>query len=49
MFPITEQGLLTKRFGELIDILRDSGLKDTYTNIYLINFLAGLKEEFPHI
>jgi hypothetical protein len=49
MFPLTEQGLLTKQYKELIDISTDTGLKVTYTNIPLINFWAGLKEEFPHI
>jgi hypothetical protein len=49
MFSLPEQGLLTKQYGELITISTDTGLKDTYTNICLINFQAGLKEDFPQV
>jgi hypothetical protein len=29
MFPLTEQGLSTKQYEDVIDILTDMGLKDT--------------------
>jgi hypothetical protein len=47
MFSLIEQGLLTK-YKKLI-FHKDTSLKDTYTNIPLINLWAGLKEEFPYI
>jgi hypothetical protein len=47
MFPLTEQGLLTKQYEESISIPTDTGLKDAYTSFIRINFRVGLKEEFP--
>jgi hypothetical protein len=46
MPPFTEQKLLTKQSGELIDISADLVSENART---LINFLAGLKAEFSHI
>jgi hypothetical protein len=49
IFPLTEQGLLTEQYEELINISKDMGFKDTYTNVPLIKLRSGLKEEFPLI
>jgi hypothetical protein len=40
---------LTKQYEELIGTSTDTGLKNTYKSIPLINVWPGLKEEFPHI
>jgi hypothetical protein len=48
VFPLTEQGLLTKQCEKLIDISTDTGLRDTYTNIPLISFWTDVKKEFLH-
>jgi hypothetical protein len=46
MVPLAEKGLLTEEYEELIDISTSTGLKDTYTNISMINLWVGLKEDF---
>jgi hypothetical protein len=48
MFLVTELVLLTE-YEELIDISTDLGLRETHTNIPLINFWASLKEQFPRV
>jgi hypothetical protein len=46
----SHRGRITNRTTEeLTDFSTYMSLKNAYTNIHLINFWAGLKEEFPHI
>lgn len=44
MFPLAEQGLTARQQEELIDVSTDLGLKETYTDLPLIDFPAYLKE-----
>jgi hypothetical protein len=49
MFPLTDQGILTKECEELIGISTDMALKDTHANVSLINWWPEEKDGFPPI